>query len=561
MQRDLYQNALQERILCELSQWTSEWNWRGAKVLDIGSRYGHRCGQLSQQLAPLRISGIQGVDVDVHGIEYATKHLADEKLEFSFIADLEDRLPLKYSQAFDWVLHINPTLFHLNNQEAALRNLLWCLKPSTGRLLLAIPCQLPADIAATTTKVLLKKMGKQLNQWMVEALNVNKKIWYGHSQADRIYAHIMERVGFCVHRTKIMEFRYKFEHKNEHKVSVESYFFDVIMSFPEQQRDALARRLYSSASGSSLRSTTRWDARYVLVLASRPAVSCSVCYGPRRVQGDTIEEWRSVTEDVPPPVPLIGPPRDIEGDVGELRVGVVHNDDIGGVDDNETDDQFANDDEGVAQSLKGNLFVDDISDYDRVADFDKVDDDQHEREPTERQIDHHQEVKKEEEEENNAYSVNGMTGPDEPLDGITTFEIFNEKYTENNEETNNTLSDDRERDVVKSIANKDESRQNDEQNELREPRDIVAIKSIENTPRDLKGVQSSNETCITRNDVLDEASTPVEAKCAPGDNVWQRRKDPTDQNEAVLTPATNSTVKANEAPKGNRVARRRRPVV
>lgn len=56
------------------------------------------------------------MDTDIHGIEFATKHFADEKLEFSYIADFEDRLPLKYSQAFDWVLHINPTLFHLNNQ-------------------------------------------------------------------------------------------------------------------------------------------------------------------------------------------------------------------------------------------------------------------------------------------------------------------------------------------------------------------------------------------------------------------------------------------------------------
>lgn len=44
------------------------------------------------------------------------KNLAHEKLDFSYIADFEDRFPLKYSSTFDWVLHINPTLFYLNNQ-------------------------------------------------------------------------------------------------------------------------------------------------------------------------------------------------------------------------------------------------------------------------------------------------------------------------------------------------------------------------------------------------------------------------------------------------------------
>ncbi|XP_022668317.1 uncharacterized protein LOC111253332 isoform X3 [Varroa destructor] len=379
MQRDFYQNALQERILCELSQWTSEWDWKGAKVLDVGSRYGHRSEELGRQLAPLKIDGIRGVDTDIHGIEFATKHFADEKLEFSYIADFEDRLPLKYSQAFDWVLHINPTLFHLNNQEAALRNLLWCLKPSTGRLLLAIPCQLPADIATTTTKIILKKMGKQLNQWATEALDINKKPWYGHPRADRIYAHIMESVGFRVHRTKIMDFTYKFEKKNEHKGSVESYYFDVIMSFPEEQREALARRLHSSATGSGLRLGLRWDARYVLILASRPALTCNVCYGPRRTQQDEVAgECQNAglnDLDAPPPIPLLGPPPDVEDDVGEIHVEVLHNDDLGNVDGSDAEEQCANDDEGVAQILKGNLFVDDINHYDRVADYDKAADD------------------------------------------------------------------------------------------------------------------------------------------------------------------------------------------
>lgn len=72
--------------------------------------------------------------------------------------------------------------------------------------------------------------------------------------------------------------------------SVESYYFDVIMSFPEEQREALARRLHSSATGSGLRLGLRWDARYVLILASRPALTCNVCYGPRRTQVETKSE-------------------------------------------------------------------------------------------------------------------------------------------------------------------------------------------------------------------------------------------------------------------------------
>lgn len=71
---------------------------------------------MNDDLLNLQYSCLSGIDSDVHGVEFATKNLADEKLEFSYIADFEDRLPLKYSQAFDWVFHINPTLFHLNNQ-------------------------------------------------------------------------------------------------------------------------------------------------------------------------------------------------------------------------------------------------------------------------------------------------------------------------------------------------------------------------------------------------------------------------------------------------------------
>lgn len=41
--------------------------------------------------------------------------------------------------------------------------------------------------------------------------------WYMCILIFQIYAHIMESVGFRVHRTKIMDFTYKFEKKNEHK--------------------------------------------------------------------------------------------------------------------------------------------------------------------------------------------------------------------------------------------------------------------------------------------------------------------------------------------------------
>ncbi|GBO22822.1 hypothetical protein AVEN_44967-1 [Araneus ventricosus] len=177
-----YLVTLQSALLAECRQITEPYEFSKANVMEVGCAYGATTSQISDYWPHSR--EVLGVDSNKNAINYAFTFVADEKMDFAY-ADIEDQstFDLSWAGKFDWVFS-SQALFFVRDHAAALRNLMWCVKPDRdhaaalrnlmwcvkpgGKCFIAVPAAKPADFHAAAKKVIGADCWKQNFQvsWM-----------------------------------------------------------------------------------------------------------------------------------------------------------------------------------------------------------------------------------------------------------------------------------------------------------------------------------------------------------------------------------------------------------
>ncbi|UYV70746.1 hypothetical protein LAZ67_8000430 [Cordylochernes scorpioides] len=257
--------AVLSRLLDVCGEVSEDADWRGAAVLHLECGTGETTGQISARWPALRM--VLGLDKDPAAADLAWRLQADETLDFCHV-DPEDGSTFDRAWAgrFQWALGPGPVT------PAALRNLLWCLKPATGRCALAVLASKPPDVHAAALKLSSwKKFLKEVPRSVSELQDPNcGRLWCNHAKADRVYAAMLEQVGLEVLMTRVVELQYNFVSLGHYRDVLAQVFRTVIDAVPEDRRAKLLESLVRAGlRKSGAKRLPSWNLQYAFVIARR----------------------------------------------------------------------------------------------------------------------------------------------------------------------------------------------------------------------------------------------------------------------------------------------------
>ncbi|KAF8768207.1 uncharacterized protein LOC129967141 [Argiope bruennichi] len=270
-----YLVTLQSALLAECRQITEPYEFSKANVMEVGCAYGATTSQISDYWPNCR--EVLGVDSNKNAINYAFTFVADEKMDFAF-ADIEDQstFDLSWAGKFDWVFS-SQALFFVRDHAAALRNLMWCVKPG-GKCFIAVPAAKPADFHAAAKKVIGADCWKQnfqpISDLVSDITEANcNRLWFHHPHADRVYSALLEQVGYQILHTKLFDFRYIFSSQDEYKACLRCLIRQTLHHIPEDKRENFMKEFQKTAYKKAKKTpggSVIWNLKYVMVLAKRP---------------------------------------------------------------------------------------------------------------------------------------------------------------------------------------------------------------------------------------------------------------------------------------------------
>ncbi|XP_042907225.1 juvenile hormone acid O-methyltransferase [Parasteatoda tepidariorum] len=270
-----YLMTLQSTLLAECQQVTERSEFSRANIMDVGCSYGATTAQISEYWPHNR--EVLGIDSNKNAINYAFTFVADENMDFTY-ANIEDQstFDLTWAAKFDWIFS-SQALFFVRDHGAALRNLMWCMRPG-GKCFIAVPAAKPADFHVAARKVLAADCWKQAFEPISDLVsdmteNNCNRLWFHHPHADRVYSALLEQVGYQILHTKLFDFRYIFSSGDEYKACLRSLIRKPLQYVPTEKSESFLKEFQKTAMKKAKKTpggSVIWNLKYVLVLAKRP---------------------------------------------------------------------------------------------------------------------------------------------------------------------------------------------------------------------------------------------------------------------------------------------------